>query len=57
MRLLLLSAEETDGRTDTLMGAYGEEELTNLILKENQEGDGTDTDNTVEERARRISKT
>ena len=53
MRLFLLSTEETDSSPYPLMCADGEEELANLILKKNEEGNGTDADNTIEECAKK----
>lgn len=51
MYLFLLSAEEAYNGADTLVSADAIKELTDLILEENQQSDGTDADNAVEKGA------
>jgi len=51
VRLLLLPAEEANGSTDFLMRTYRKEELADLVLKKNEQGDGTYAYYAVEERS------
>ena len=49
MGLLLLTTEKTDGVAHPLMCAKAVEKLTDFFLKQDEQGNGTDTDDTVEE--------